>query len=606
MSTVPSGREKLRNIAVIAHVDHGKTTLVDKIMEQCSPGDAVSERCMDSLDLEQERGITIMAKVTSMMWKGTKLNLVDTPGHADFGGEVERVMSMIDGVLLLVDAQEGPMAQTKFVLSKALKQGITPIVVINKIDKEASRVDEVASEVFDLFAYLDANETQLDFPIVYASGRNGWADTSIEGPRKDMVPLLDTIIEHVPPPPGDYEKPFSMCVTMLGYDVFLGRLLTGRVVSGRCKVGDPMQVLNMKGEKVETGKVTKILYRTGEEGTLPLDEAVAGDIIQLAGFPTATVTDTVCNPEVSEPIPSIPIDPPTVCMTFSPNDSPLYGKEGTKFSSTMIWERLMKEAETNVSIQVTKSERSGEAFEVYGRGELQLGILIENMRREGFELQVSPPEVVYRMENGKREEPMEEVLVEVDDDHTGVVINKLSNRKAQLMDMQPSNEAGRTRIRLTAPSRGLLGYRSVFFTDSRGTGILTRLFSGYGPHCGPIDNLRKGVLISMATGKTTEYALKDLEARGTLFVGSRVDMYPGMIFGEHSKESDLECNPTKAKHVSNMRVTDGKDELVQLANPKTFSLEEALAYINHDEMLEITPKTIRMRKRELDGKRRKK
>ncbi|EKX48415.1 hypothetical protein GUITHDRAFT_68817 [Guillardia theta CCMP2712] len=597
--------DNLRNIAVIAHVDHGKTTLVDKLIQQCG-GKTENERCMDSLDLEKERGITIMAKCTSMMWKDKKLNLVDTPGHADFGGEVERVMSMIDGVLLLVDAAEGPMAQTKFVLGKSLARGLRPIVVINKVDKDSSRVREVENEVFDLFSSLDASEDQLDFPIVYASGRSGWADLVQDGPRQDMSALLDLIVSHVPPPKGDVTAAFSMSVTMLSSDTFLGRLLIGRIHSGVAKVNDPIHALNMAGQKIEQGRITKILYREGEQGILPLESASAGDIIQLAGLSKASISDTICSVEVEKPLETIAIDPPTVCMTFSPNDSPLAGKDGNKLTSQLILERLQKEAENNVSIQVGTLVPgcAGESFEVYGRGELQLGILLENMRREGFELSVSPPQVVFKEENGVKLEPIEEVVIEVDDEFVGSVVNKLTARKGVVCEMKESNEKGRTRIRMNVPTRGLLGYRSIFFTDTRGTGILTRIYLEHQKYLGNIDNMRKGVLVSMATGKTTEYSLKDLEARGTLIVGPRVEVYCGMIFGEHSKETDLDANPTKTKHVSNVRTTDGKDDLVQLKAPRKFNLEECLSYIMEDEVLEVTPNALRMRKKELDpGKR---
>eukprot|EP00960_Hanusia_phi_P011664 340568-Hanusia_phi.AAC.2 len=458
--------DNLRNIAVIAHVDHGKTTLVDKLIQQCG-GQTENERCMDSLDLEKERGITIMAKCTSMQWQGKKLNLVDTPGHADFGGEVERVMSMIDGVLLLVDAAEGPMAQTKFVLGKSLARGLRPIVVINKVDKDSSRVKEVENEVFDLFSSLDASEEQLDFPIVYASGRSGWADLQQDGARKDMSALLDLIVSHVPPPTADVDASFAMSVTMLSSDPFLGRLLVGRIHSGVAKVNDSIHALNMSGQKVDQGRITKILYREGERGILAIESASAGDIIQLAGLSKATISDTICSLDVEKPLETIAIDPPTVCMTFSPNDSPLAGRDGNKLTSQLIFERLQKEAENNVSIQVKRKEGSGESFEVYGRGELQLGILLENMRREGFELSVSPPQVVFKEVNGVNFEPIEEVVIEVDDEFVGNVVNKLTARKGVVCEMKESNERGRTRIRMHVPTRGLLGYRSIFFTDTR-------------------------------------------------------------------------------------------------------------------------------------------
>jgi len=570
-------------------------------MAQCSGG-KVESGTMDSLALEQERGITIMAKVTSTTWKGCKINIVDTPGHADFGGEVERIMSMIDGVLLLVDAAEGPMAQTKFVLMKALRRGLRPIVVVNKVDKESSRISEVESDVFDLFASLEATEDQLDFPVLYAAGRNGWADKSLTGPRENMDALLDTILSHVPVPEPRPE--FALVVTMIAHDTFLGRLLTGRISSGSVKVGDSIQALAQSGEKADSGRITKILFRKGQGGVEELASATAGDIVQLAGLSKATVTDTICSPELTEPLKTIPIDPPTVCMTFSPNDSPLHGREGTKLTSQLIWDRLLKETENNVSIQVKRSEEKGEAFEVYGRGELQLGILIENMRREGFELAVSPPQVVYRVEGGRKLEPVEEVTMEVDDEYTGAVVNKLTARKGIVLDMRPSSEKGRTRIKMSVPSRGMLGYRSIFFTDTRGSGILTRLYLEHQEYLGDIDHMRKGVLISMASGVTTQYALNELEPRGVLFLGPKVAVYNGMIFGEHSKDSDLEANPTKAKHVTNVRSNDGKDEFVQLSPPRQYNLETAMSYIQGDEILEVTPLSIRMRKRELDSDRR--
>jgi len=602
--------DNIRNCAIIAHVDHGKTTLVDKMLEAASENidnDDGGDRAMDSMDLERERGITIMSKVTSTTWNGVKINIVDTPGHADFGGEVERVMSIVDGVCLLVDATEGPMAQTKFVLMKALARGIKPVVVINKVDRDTSRVDDVETEVFDLMCSLGATDDQLEYTTVYASGRDGWASlTYPDGPRENMIDLLDTIVKTVPKPKVLERPEFSMVVTMIEGDTFLGRICTGRISSGSCKVGDPIQCLTKEGVKLESGRITKILARKGT-GKVELTNARAGDIVQIAGLAKATVAHTICAPGVEEPLPAQPIDPPTLAMTFCPNDSPLAGKDkaSSKLTSQMIRDRLMTECENNVGITVQPSEERSEAYDVMGRGELQLGILVENMRREGFELGVCPPKVLYQKgDNGERLEPIEEVVVEVDEEYSGAVINKLSERKAVMTDMSPAAEAGRTRITLECPTRGLLGYRSIFFTDTRGTGIMTRAFKGYEPYKGDLENIRKGVLVSMKTGATTVYSLGKLQPRGELFCGAGVEVYPGMIIGEHSRENDLEVNPIEAKQLTNMRAA-GSDEKVSLTPPREFSLEEMIPYMMQDEMVEVTPTTMRLRKQILDSNLRK-
>jgi len=602
--------DNIRNCAIIAHVDHGKTTLVDKMLAAANENidnEDGGDRAMDSMDLERERGITIMSKVTSTTWEGVKINIVDTPGHADFGGEVERVMSIVDGVCLLVDATEGPMAQTKFVLMKALARGIKPVVVINKVDRDTSRVEDVETEVFDLMCNLGATDEQLEYTTVYASGRDGWATLQYpDGPRENMQDLLDTIVKTVPKPKVLEREQFSMVVTMIEGDTFLGRICTGRISSGTAKVGDPVQCLSKEGQKLETGRITKILARKGT-GKVELQVARAGDIVQVAGLGKATVAHTICSPDVSEPLPAQPIDPPTLAMTFCPNDSPLAGKDkaSKKLTSQMIRERLDMECENNVGITVQPSEERSEAYDVMGRGELQLGILVENMRREGFELGVCPPKVLFQTgEKGERLEPIEEVVVEVDEEFSGAVINKLSERKAIMLDMAPAAEAGRTRITLECPTRGLLGYRSIFFTDTRGTGIMTRAFKGFEPYKGDLDSLRKGVLVSMKTGPTTVYSLGKLQPRGELFVGAGVEVYPGMIIGEHSRENDLEVNPIEAKQLTNMRAA-GSDEKVQLTPPRKFSLEEMIPYMMQDEMVEVTPTTMRLRKQILDHNMRK-
>ena len=598
---------ELRNIAIIAHVDHGKTTLVDELLKQSGAfraNQAVAERAMDSNDLERERGITIMAKCTSVEWKNTRINIVDTPGHADFGAEVERILSMVDGVVLLVDAAEGPMPQTKFVTSKALAMGLRPIVVLNKVDKPDAESDRALDECFDLFAALDATDDQLDFPHMYASGRSGWADHELDGPRKDLSALFDLIVNHVPAPRQLQRKDedFRMLATTLGSDNFIGRVLTGRVESGTLKVGATIQALSRVGQKIEQFRVTKILAFRGL-AQQEIDEATPGDIVTIAGMSKATVSDTLCALAVDEPLEAQPIDPPTITVTFGINDSPLAGREGSKVQSRVIRERLMKEAESNVAIKITDTP-GGEAFEVAGRGELQMGVLIENMRREGFELSISRPQVLMREEDGQRLEPIEEVTIDVDDDYSGAVIEKITGaRKGDLAEMRPAG-AGKTRIVAHVPARGLIGYHGEFLTDTRGTGIMNRVFYGWAPYKGPIPGRRAGVLISMEDGEAVAYALWNLEERGRMFVGPQAKVYQGMIIGEHSRDNDLEVNPLKGKKLTNVRAS-GSDDAVRLTPHINFSLEEAIAYINDDELVEVTPGSIRLRKRYLDPHERK-
>ena len=598
---------ELRNIAIIAHVDHGKTTLVDELLKQSGAfreNQAVSERAMDSNDIERERGITILAKCTSVEHGNTRINIVDTPGHADFGGEVERILNMVDGVVLLVDAAEGPMPQTKFVTSKALALGLRPIVVLNKVDKPDAEPDRALDEVFDLFANLGANDEQLDFPHLYASGRSGWADESLDGPRKDLTALFDLIVRHVPAPKqlARAEEPFQMLATTLSADPFIGRILTGRVESGTIKVGASLKALSRTGDRIEQFRVTKILAFRGLSQT-PIEEATAGDIVTLAGMTKATVADTLCDLSIDVPLPAQPIDPPTISVTFGINDSPLAGRDGNKVQSRVIRERLMKESEVNVAIKVEDTP-GGEAFIVSGRGELQMGVLIENMRREGFELSISRPRVIFREENGVRMEPVEEVIVDVDDEYSGAVIDKLTGeRKGELVEMKPAG-VGKTRIVAHVPSRGLIGYHGQFLTDTRGTGVLNRIFHGWVPHKGPIQGRRQGVLISMENGTSVAYALWNLEERGKLFIGAQEAVYVGMLIGEHSRDNDLEVNPLKGKKLTNVRAS-GTDEAVRLTPPVRMSLEEAIAYIDDDELVEVTPKIVRLRKRELDPHERK-
>ncbi|MCW4461237.1 translational GTPase TypA [Sphingomonas sp. BT-65] len=594
----------LRNVAIIAHVDHGKTTLVDQLFRQSGTfrdNQRVEERAMDSNDLEKERGITILAKPTSVDWEGIRINIVDTPGHADFGGEVERILSMVDGVILLVDSSEGAMPQTKFVTGKALKLGLRPIVVVNKIDRPDERIQEVLDEVFDLFVSLDATDEQLDFPVLYASGRNGYANEDPTLREGTLTPLFQKIVDHVPPPALDVDAPFTFLVTLLDRDNFLGRVLTGRVTSGKVKVNQAIHALDMDGNVIETGRASKIMSFRGLD-RVPVDEAQAGDIISLAGLTVATVSNTIADTSVSVPIQAQPIDPPTLSMRFAVNDSPMAGREGTKVTSRMIRDRLFREAESNVAIKVTEAADK-DSFEVAGRGELQLGVLIETMRREGFELGISRPRVLLREEDGQKMEPYETVIIDVDDEHSGAVVEKMNLRKAEMTDMRPSG-GGKTRITFSAPSRGMIGYHGEFLSDTRGTGIMNRLFEKYGPHKGAIEGRKNGVLISNGAGEANAYSLNTLEERGILFVGHGEALYEGMVIGENAKPEDLEVNPMKAKQLSNVR-SSGKDDAIRLTPPKKMTLEQAIAYIDDDEMVEVTPKTIRLRKRFLDPHERK-
>lgn len=591
----------MRNIAIIAHVDHGKTTLVDGLLRQSGTfrdNQKVAECVMDSNDLERERGITILSKCTSVNWNGTHINIVDTPGHADFGGEVERILSMVDGVVLLVDSSEGPMPQTKFVLGKALKLGLRPIVVINKADKADARVDEVLDEIFDLFVSLNANDQQLDFPVLYASGRNGWAVKEMTDEKKDLSPLFQLILDYVPEPSYDLNAPFSMLATTLEANKFIGRLLTGKIQTGTLHVNDTVKVLNGENQELERVRISKILAYRGLE-RVALEEAHAGDIVAVAGIVKGTVADTICALDVNQSIKAQPIDPPTLAMTFSINDSPLAGREGDKVTSRMIWDRLCKEAEGNIALKISRTD-SSDSFEVAGRGELQLGVLIETMRREGFELSISRPRVLMkRDENGQLLEPFEEVVVDVDEEFSGTVVEKLGQRKAELVEMIPSQIGNKVRLIFNAPSRGLIGYHSEFLTDTRGTGIMNRIFKDYEPYKGEIDSRRNGVLISSENGTAIAYSLWKLQDRGPMFIDANVPVYVGMIIGEHTKSNDLEVNPTKSKQLTNIRAA-GKDEAIDLIPPRKLSLEQALSYIQEDELLEVTPKTLRLRKRILD------
>lgn len=592
----------MRNIAIIAHVDHGKTTLVDGLLRQSGTfrdNQKVADCVMDSNALERERGITILSKCTSVDWHGTHINIVDTPGHADFGGEVERILSMVDGVVLLVDASEGPMPQTKFVLGKALKIGLKPIVVINKADKPDARPDEVLNEIFDLFVSLNANDEQLDFPILYASGRNGWAVRDLADEHKDLTPLFETILSYVSEPVCEPDKPFRMLATTLESDKFVGRILTGKIQSGSVKVNDAVKVINEHGE-VERAKITKIMAYKGLD-RVALDSAHAGDIVAVAGIVKGTVADTICAPEVDvkDYIKAQPIDPPTLAMTFSVNDSPLAGKEGDKVTSRVIWARLEKEAEGNIALKISRTDNS-DTFEVAGRGELQLGVLIETMRREGFELSISRPRVIMkRDENGQLLEPVEEVVVDVDEEFSGAVVEKLSKRRAELVEMIPSQVGNKVRLIFHAPSRGLIGYHSEFLTDTRGTGVMNRIFYAFEPYKGEIEDRRNGVMISSENGQAIAYSLWKLQDRGPMFVEHNSPVYVGMIIGEHTKYNDIEVNPTKSKQLTNIRAA-GKDEAIDLIPPRKMSLEQALAYIQSDELLEVTPKSLRLRKRILD------
>jgi GTP-binding protein len=591
----------IRNVAIIAHVDHGKTTLVDQLLRQSgafAAHQAVAERALDRNDLEKERGITILAKVASVVWKDTRINIVDTPGHADFGGEVERILNMVDGAVILVDAAEGVLPQTKFVLGKALARGLKPIVVVNKIDRGDARPDDVHNEIFDLFAALDANEEQLDFPMLFASGRQGWAVKTLEDPRENLNPLFDLILSHVPAPNLDVSAPFGMVASILESDTFLGRVLTGRVEQGRATLNMPVKVYRLDGTVVETGRLTKLLSFRGLD-RVAVDEVSAGDIIAVAGLTDATVPETIGSPDLPGPLPATPIDPPTLSMTFRINDSPLAGREGKKVTSRQIRDRLYREAEGNVAIAVADSSET-DAFEVSGRGELQLGVLIEQMRRESFELTIGRPRVLTRRnaETGEREEPYEECLIDVDEPYAGVVVEKMSRRKGELADIRPSG-GGKQRLTFRIPSRGLIGYHGEFLTDTRGTGVMNRLFAGYGPWKGVIEGRRNGALISSADGEAVQYALFALQDRGVMFVSPGEKVYVGMILGEHSRENDLDINPIKEKKLTNIRAA-GKDEALLLVPPRKMTLEQAIAYVEDDELVEVTPSAVRLRKKHLD------
>jgi GTP-binding protein len=597
----------LRNIAIIAHVDHGKTTLVDALLKQSGAlreNQRVEAQALDSNDLERERGITILAKCTSILWQGMRINVVDTPGHADFGGEVERILNMVDGAIVLVDASEGPLPQTKFVVSKALQQGLRPIVVINKIDRPDERHEAVLNDIFDLFAALDATDEQLDFPVLYGSGRNGWMATDPGGPKADLSPLLELILRHVPPPKVE-DGPFRMLATTLEADPYLGRILTGRITSGSVRPGQTIKAMNRDGVLIETARVTKVLAFRGLERTA-VDLAEAGDIVAVAGVAQATVADTLCDPAVETSLPAQPIDPPTLAMMFRINDGPFAGQEGDKLQSRVIRDRLLREAERNVAIRVRKDENSKDAYEVAGRGELQLGILIETMRREGFELTVSRPRVVLKIDpsTGRRLEPIEEVIIDVDEEHSGIVVQKLAERRGELKEMRPSG-GGRLRLVFHAPTRGLIGYQGELLTDTRGTAVMNRLFHGWAPHKGEIAGRKTGVLISNAVGEATAYSLFYLQERGAMIIEPQTRVYEGMIVGQHTRDNDLVVNVIQGKKLTNIRAA-GKDENVILTPPMRIALERALSYIEDDELVEVTPKSIRLRKRWLDANERKK
>ena len=596
MTATPA--QNLRNIAIIAHVDHGKTTLIDAIMKQSGlfrDNQAVDERVMDSGDLEKERGITILAKPTSITWQDTRINIIDTPGHADFGGEVERVLDMADGVILLTDVAEGPMPQTKFVLGKALAQGLRPIVVINKVDRPDGRPNEVVDEVFDLFVSLDASPEQLDFPILYASGRDGWCATELDDARDNLHPLLDIILAHVPPPIVEPDKPFAMLATLLDSDPYIGRCLTGRVLQGKATLNAAVKAINLNGDQIETGRLTKLLRFEGTK-RVPVDEVQAGDLICIAGLTKASVADTIGDPSITDALASTPIDPPTMSVTITVNDSPFAGQEGKKVTSTVIRERLLAEVETNVAITFAESDNK-DAFEIGGRGELQLGVLIETMRREGFEMNVSRPKVLLRNENGQKLEPVEEVTIDVDEEFSSTVVDSMNRRKAKMRDMRSAG-AGKSRIVFHAPSRGLIGYQSRFLTQTRGTGVLNRVFHEYAPYSGDIPGRRNGALIASETGTAVAYALFNLQDRGVMFIDPQTPVYHGMIVGEHSRDNDLEINVLKGKKLTNIRAS-GSDEAVILTPPRRMSLEEMMAYVEFDELLEVTPTSLRLRKRYL-------
>jgi len=595
--------KNIRNIAIIAHVDHGKTTLIDSILKQIGmfrSNEEIGERIMDSGDLEKERGITILAKPTSIKWNGVKINIIDTPGHADFGGEVERILCMADGVILLTDASEGPMPQTKFVLGKALSQGLKPIVIINKVDKKDSRADVVLDEVFDLFVTLNANEDQLDFPILYASGKNGWCVNDLKDKKENLHPLLDLIIEHVPAPKINSETSFSFLATLLSYDTYVGRCLIGKVESGNAEVNKIVKAINLNQKLVEKGKLTKLFSFEGNK-RIPVNEIIAGDIVCIAGLTNASVSDTICDNLVSKPIKSSPIDPPTMSITITVNNSPFAGQEGKKVTSNNIRERLLAEAETNVAITFSENENK-DAFEIGGRGELQLGVLIETMRREGFELSVSRPKVLFKTEKNIKLEPVEEVVIDVDESFSSTVISSMNNRKSEMVDMKTSS--AKTRIIFKSPSRGLIGYQSQFLTETKGTGILNRIFHSYEPFKGEFKEKRNGSLISTETGQAVAYAIFNLQDRGVMYIKPQTKVYTGMVVGEHNKENDLEINVLKGKQLTNVRAS-GSDKAVTLVPPVKMTLEQMISFIRDDELLEVTPMNLRLRKKYLDSNERK-
>ena len=598
--------QEIRNIAIIAHVDHGKTTLIDSMMKQSGlfrDNQQIDERLMDSGDLEKERGITILAKPTSITWNDIRINIIDTPGHADFGGEVERVLGMADGVILLVDSAEGPMPQTKFVLGKALKIGLKPIVIINKIDRSDKRPDEVVNEVFDLFVSLDAGDDQLDFPILYASGRAGWCVSELDKKSENLDPLMDLIISHVPKPTIDKNNDFTMLATLLDYDSYLGRCLTGKVMSGSAKINDQVKAINLNSDLVENGRLTKLFKFEGTK-KIPVNEVFCGDIICIAGLTKTSVSDTICNINVKKPLKSIPIDPPTMSVNITVNDSPFAGRDGKKVTSTAIRERLIAESETNVAITFSEAG-SKESFEIGGRGELQLGVLIETMRREGYELTVSRPKVLFK--NGQKNEklePIEEVTIDVDEEYSSPVLDNMNRRKGEMIDMRSSGE-GKTRIIFHAPSRALIGFQNKFLTLTKGTGVINRVFYDYGPYKGDIEGRRNGVLVSTETGSAVAYALFNLQDRGIMFLGPQTEVYEGMIVGEHNRDNDLGINILKGKKHSNVR-SSGADEAVILVPHQKMSLEQMMAYIEDDELLEVTPSKLRLRKKYLDPNERKK
>ena len=597
-------QDKIRNIAIIAHVDHGKTTMVDALLQQTGTfhdNEKMAVCAMDTGDIERERGITILAKTTAIQYKDIHINVVDTPGHADFGGEVERVLGMVDGVVLLVDAAEGPMPQTKFVLGKALQLGLRPILVINKIDRGDARPEEVVDEAFDLFDSLGATDEQLDFPILYAVGRDGWVAEDYKNPTDNCFALLDLVVNHVPSPTADESGPFKMLSTIIERDSYVGRIVTGRIESGKVKVNQNIKALDRDGNEIQKGKVTKLYGFQGLK-KISIEEASAGDIVAIAGLSKVYVSHTVCETSVTEAVPAIAIDPPTLSMTFGVNDSPMAGKDGKKLTSREIGDRLMREAEVNVGLIVEQGS-TNETFRVMGRGELHLSVLIETMRREGFEMSIARPEVLFREENGVREEPYEEIVIDVDEEYASAVMEKMGNRRAEMVNMIADHH-GKQRLIFEAPSRGMIGYRSEFLTDTRGTGVLTRQFKCYGPVKSVSSSRRNGVLVSMLPGSTAAFALFNLEDRGIMFIGAQTEVYDGMIIGENAKTDDMEVNPIKGKQLTNMRAS-GKDEAVKLTTPREITLENAITYIEEDELVEVTPNFIRLRKRGLNTQDRK-